>query len=47
MPIKKKSNGWKWGNSKTFKSKKKAEEVQRAAYANGYKGSKKKHGTYE
>jgi len=47
MPIKKKSNGWYWGGQGPFKSKKKAEEVQRAAYANGYKGSKKKHGRYE
>ena len=48
MPIRKKSDGYYWGSKGPFKTKKKAEQVERAAYANGYKGSKKKsHGTYE
>ena len=39
MPINKKDDGWYWGNKGPFKSKDKAEEVQRAAYASGYKKS--------
>ena len=36
MPINKKSDGWYWGSKGPFKSKDKAEEIQRAAYASGY-----------
>ena len=39
MPINKKDDGWYWGSKGPFKSKDKAEEVQRAAYASGYKKS--------
>lgn len=42
MPVVKKSNGWYWGSKGPFKTKKKAEEVARAAYASGYKGRKKR-----
>ena len=36
MPINKKDDGWYWGSKGPFKSKDKAEEVQRAAFASGY-----------
>ena len=36
MPINRKDDGWYWGSKGPFKSKDKAEEVQRAAYASGY-----------
>ena len=36
MPINKKDDGWYWGGKGPFKSKDKAEEVQRAALASGY-----------
>ena len=39
MPINKKNDGWYWGSKGPFKSKDKAEEVQRAAYASGYEKS--------
>jgi hypothetical protein len=44
MPVKKKGNSWYWGSKGPFPTKEKAEEVQRAAYASGYKkkGKKKK-----
>lgn len=42
MPIIKRKNGWYWGSRGPFKTKKKAEAVQRAAYASGYKGKRKK-----
>lgn len=38
MPIKKVKGGWKWGSKGPFTTKKKAKEVQRAAYASGYTG---------
>ena len=38
MPIRKTSKGWWWGSKGPFKTKAKAEEVRRAAYAGGYKG---------
>ncbi len=41
MPVKKKSDGWYWGSKGPFKTKKKAEEVGRAARASGYKKGKK------
>ncbi len=38
MPVHKEIDGWYWGSKGPFPSKNKAEEVARAAYANGYKG---------
>lgn len=40
MPIKKKGNDWYWGSKGPFKTRKKAEQVAKAAYSSGYK---KKH----
>jgi len=37
MPIQKTKSGWKWGSQGPFKTKKKAEQVRKAAYASGYK----------
>jgi hypothetical protein len=37
MPISKKGDSWYWGSQGPFETKKKAEEVQRAAHASGYK----------
>lgn len=37
MPIRHTSEGWFWGSKGPFGSRKKAEEVARAAYAHGYK----------
>jgi hypothetical protein len=37
MPIVKTPKGWKWGSKGPFKTKKKAQQVARAAYAAGYK----------
>ena len=37
MPIRKKQDGWYWGSKGPFSTKKKAQEVARAAYASGYK----------
>lgn len=42
MPVVKKSKGWYWGSRGPFKTKKKAEQVDRAAFASGYKGKRKK-----
>jgi len=42
MPIKKVKGGWKWGSKGPFKTRAKAEEVARAAYASGYRGRGKK-----
>ena len=36
MPISKRDDGWYWGGQGPFKSRTKAEKVQRAAYASGY-----------
>lgn len=44
MPVRKTAKGWFWGSKGPFTSKKKAEEVMKAAYANGYKGKKKNGG---
>ena len=41
MPIRKVRGGWKWGSKGPFKSRKKAAQVARAAYAHGY-GKRKK-----
>lgn len=41
MPIQKRKDGWYWGSRGPFKTLRKAEEVQQAAYASGYKGKKK------
>lgn len=38
MPVHKKNGMWWWGGRGPFKSKEKAEAVERAAYANGYTG---------
>lgn len=40
MPIRKTAKGWKWGSKGPFKTRKKAEQVARAAYASGYKKKK-------
>jgi hypothetical protein len=42
MPIRKTSKGWYWGSKGPFKTKKKAGEVGKAAYASGYKKKPKK-----
>jgi len=44
MPIVKTSKGWKWGSKGPFKTKKKAQEVAKAAHASGYKKRKKRGG---
>tara|TARA_Y100001951_G_scaffold38814_1_gene30551 strand:- start:3697 stop:4392 length:696 start_codon:yes stop_codon:yes gene_type:complete len=36
MPVKRIANKWYWGNQGPFDTRKKAEEVQRAAHASGY-----------
>lgn len=41
MPIRRQSDGWYWGRQGPFKTKEKAREVMRAAYANGYRGEGK------
>lgn len=38
MPVHEKSGKWFWGKEGPFDTKEKAEEVERAAYANGYAG---------
>lgn len=38
MPVEEKNGKWYWGNEGPFDTKAKAEEVERAAYANGYAG---------
>lgn len=38
MPVHQKDGKWYWGSKGPFESKEKAEEVERAAYANGYRG---------
>ncbi|CAH5459073.1 TPA: DUF2213 domain-containing protein [Enterobacter roggenkampii] len=38
MPVHQKGGKWYWGSKGPFVSKEKAEEVERAAYANGYRG---------
>jgi hypothetical protein len=43
MPVHKVSGGYKWGShGKVFPTKHQAEQQGKAAYASGYKGSKKK-----
>ena len=41
MPIRKTKRGWFWGSKGPFKTRKKAQQVARAAHASGYKGRKK------
>tara|TARA_Y100001937_G_scaffold128636_1_gene206379 strand:+ start:5898 stop:6023 length:126 start_codon:yes stop_codon:yes gene_type:complete len=41
MPIIKKKDGWYWGSKGPYKTRAKAAEVGRAAYASGYKKKKK------
>lgn len=38
MPVEEKNGKWYWGKEGPFDTKEKAEEVERAAYANGYAG---------
>ena len=38
MPVHQKDGKWYWGSKGPFVSKEKAEEVEQAAYANGYRG---------
>lgn len=43
MPVRKVPGGWKWGSrGKVYKNKADAERQGRAAYANGYRGKKKR-----
>ena len=42
MPIYKTKQGWYWGSQDPFESKTKAREVEKAAYANGFKEYKRK-----
>ena len=42
MPVQKKKDGWYWGSKGPFKTKEKARQVEKAAYASGYKGKSKK-----
>jgi hypothetical protein len=37
MPLRKVPGGYKWGSKGPFKTKKKALQVAKAAYASGYK----------
>ena len=37
MPIRKTSKGWYWGSRGPFKTRAKAAQVAKAAYAHGYK----------
>ena len=41
MPVHKKGNKWYWGSRGPFDSKEKARQVEKAAYASGYKGKKR------
>ena len=36
MPVTQRKGEWYWGSKGPYKSRKQAEEVQRAAYASGY-----------
>lgn len=43
MPVHKTKKGWKWGSKgKVYPTKAQAEKQGRAAYANGYKGKRRK-----
>ena len=42
MPVRKVGGKWYWGSRGPFSSEAKAREVERAAYASGYKGGGKK-----
>ena len=43
MPVEKVKGGWRWGKrGKVFKTRGAAEAQGRAAYAQGYKGGKKR-----
>ena len=46
MPIHKEKNGWYWGGKGPFPTKAKARQVERAAYASGYKGERKRRGEH-
>jgi len=41
MPIRHTKEGWFWGKNGPHPTKKKAQQIARAAYANGYRGSGK------
>tara|TARA_Y100001951_G_C11266025_1_gene255584 strand:+ start:369 stop:725 length:357 start_codon:yes stop_codon:yes gene_type:complete len=45
MPVKRKKDGFYWGSKGPFKTRRKAEEVGRAAYASGYDELEKRIGT--
>ncbi|RFT05314.1 DUF2213 domain-containing protein, partial [Edwardsiella anguillarum] len=38
MPVHQKDGAWWWGKKGPFRTREKAEEVERAAFANGYRG---------
>lgn len=42
MPVRRTAKGYYWGSKGPFKTKKKAEEVAKAAYASGYNPKPKK-----
>lgn len=44
MPITKNVDGYRWGSKGPYPTKKKAEEVRKAAYASGYKQPKQPKG---
>jgi len=37
MPIRRRNRDWYWGSRGPFRTKRKAEQVARAAYSSGYK----------
>lgn len=41
MPIRQTEKGWYWGSRGPYRTKGKAMEVQKAAYASGYKKKRK------
>lgn len=41
MPIRKTAKGYYWGSKGPYKTKKKAQEIARAAYTSGYKSEAK------
>jgi len=41
MPVRRTSKGYMWGSKGPYKTRKKAEQVARAAYASGYKKKRK------
>ena len=47
MPIKQQNGDWYWGSKGPFDTKAKAEQVQQAAYASGYKGAIQKFAVFQ